>query len=86
MNKIIRDTLMNPKTGQWSRKNLACVTSLFYAMWYAGYGLVIGKDVQEFVIWGFLGLSGGLLGLSSWEKKNLNVNTTVKPEDNADLS
>jgi hypothetical protein len=68
---LIRDTLKNPKTGQWSRKNLTSVTSLFYAMAYPAYGMIFDKTVHEFVVIGFLTLAGGMLGVSSWEKKNL---------------
>ena len=71
MNKLIKDTLMNPVTGQWSRKNLTCFLSFMWAIFYSGYGLFFGKDVEEFVVIGFLSLSAGLLGISSWEKKNL---------------
>ena len=69
---IIKDTLKNPGTNQWSRKNLTAVTSLFYAMWYAAHGLIFCGEVLEFVVFGFLGLAGGMLGVSSWEKFNIN--------------
>ncbi len=71
MKKLIRDTLMNPRTGEWSRKNLTAATSLAYAIWYTGAGMILDKTVHEFVVIGFLGLAGGMLGVSSWEKKNL---------------
>jgi len=71
MNKLIKDTLMNPNTGQWSRKNITCFVSFMWAIIYSGYGLYSEKDIQEFVVIGFLSLSAGLLGISSWEKKNL---------------
>lgn len=66
--KIINETLKNPKTGQWSRKNLTSFTSFVFAMFYAGYGLLFGGEVHDFVVFGFLSLSGGMLGVSSWEK------------------
>jgi len=40
MKKLIRDTLMNPRTGEWSRKNLTAATSMVYAMWYTGSGML----------------------------------------------
>lgn len=69
--KLIHDTLKNPQTGMWSRKNITCFVSFMWAIIYSGYGLYSEKDIQEFVVIGFLSLSAGLLGLSSWEKKNL---------------
>ena len=81
MKKLIRDTLMNPRTGEWSRKNLTAATSFLFSM---GYSLVgsfwADKQVHEFVLLGFLGLSGGMLGISTWEKKNL-PREEVKTED-----
>lgn len=74
--KIVRDTLKNPRTGEWSRKNLTSFFSLLYAMAYPAYGMVFDKTVHEFVVIGFLGLAGGMLGVSSWEKLNLK-----KPDD-----
>lgn len=71
VSKLIKDTLMNPATNQWSRKNITCFVSFMYAILYSGYGLYSGKDIEEFVVIGFLSLSAGLLGISSWEKKNL---------------
>ena len=76
MKKLIRDTLMNPQNGEWSRKNLTAFTSLVYVMWYAGYGLMYDKAVHEFIVLFFASLTGGMLGLSSWEKKNLPNNET----------
>jgi hypothetical protein len=69
--KIVRDTLKNPKTGEWSRKNLTSFTSLMFAMAYSAYGMAFDKEVHEFVVIGFLSLAGGMLGVSSWEKLNL---------------
>ena len=70
MNKLIQDTLKNAD-GKWSRKSLTCLICLIFAMFYASYGMIADKQVQEFVVISFLSVSTGLLGLSSWEKKNL---------------
>ena len=72
--KIVRETLMNPKTNQWSRKNIAAFVSLVFAFTYAYIGMICDKEVHEFVFLGALGLTGYNLGLSSWEKKHV---TTV---------
>lgn len=66
--------LKNPKTGRFSRKNITVFVCLVYAILYSTYGMIFDKTVHEFVVWGFLTLAGGLLGVSSWEKKNLNNN------------
>lgn len=70
--KLWNETVKNPKTGQYSRKNVTALTSLLFAMIYSTYGMVYDKTVHEFVVIGFLSLTGGMLGASSWEKKNLN--------------
>lgn len=69
--KIISQTLKNPKTGQWSRKNLTSFVSFLFAMLYSLLGMIMDKTVHEFVVIGFLTLAGGMLGVSSWEKKNI---------------
>lgn len=71
MSKLIDETLKNPKNGQWSRKNLTSFLAFVFAMFYAGYGLVFEKEIHDFVVIGFLSLTASLLGISSWEKKNL---------------
>jgi len=82
MKKLIRDTLMNPKTGEWSRKNLTAFSSLVYVMWYAAYGMIYDKAVHEFIVLFFASLTGSMLGLSSWEKKNLPLRDTTTTEIN----
>lgn len=67
---IIDDTFRN-EDGKWSRKSITCFISFGYSIIYSMTGLIMSKDVEEFVVLGFLSLSAGLLGLSSWEKKNL---------------
>lgn len=69
--KLIDETIKNPKTGQYSRKNLTAILSFVFAMAYSAVGMLLDKQVHEFVVWGFLSLTGALLGVSSWEKKNL---------------
>lgn len=69
--KLISETLKNPYNGQWSRKNLTCFVCIVFAMAYSSYGMIADKEVKEFVVIAFLSVATGLLGLSSWEKKNL---------------
>lgn len=76
--KIIDHTLKNPRTGEWSRKNLTSFISLVFAMVYSMIGLIYDKTVHEFVVVGFLMLAGGMLGVSSWEKKNLRKDEELK--------
>ena len=71
LSKIINETLKNPKTGQWSRKNIAGSVAFGYAMFYCTFGLIKDKQIQEFVVMAFLTFSATCLGISSWEKKNL---------------
>jgi hypothetical protein len=71
MNKLILETLKNPKTGEWSRKNLTSFASFSFACIYSLIGLIFEKDVHDFVVIGFLSLTASLLGISTWEKKNL---------------
>lgn len=68
---FIGDTIKNPKTGNYSRKNTIAFASFIFAMAYSGIGMLCDKTVHEFVVIGFLSLTGTLLGVSSWEKKNL---------------
>jgi hypothetical protein len=68
---IIDQTLKNPKSGLWSRKNLTGFTSFVFAMAYSAFGMAAGKEVQEFVVGLFLSVTVTCLGMSSWEKKNL---------------
>lgn len=72
MKKLIRETLMNPRTGEWSRKNLTALTCLIFSMVYSLTGSIWSDGtVHEFVVIAFLGTSTGMLGMSVWEKKNL---------------
>lgn len=70
MNKLIEDTLKTD--GKWSRKSLTCFACLVFSMGYSIYGMIDEKEVKEFVVIAFLSVATGSLGLSSWEKKNLN--------------
>lgn len=71
MKEVIDHTLKNPKTGMWSRKNLAGFFAFAFTIFYCGYGMVNEKQVQEFVVLSFLGFAATCLGLSSWEKSHI---------------
>ena len=68
---IINDTLKNPKTQQWSRKNLTGFMSMVFAMSYCAYCTRYDKPIQEFVVAIFVSAALTCLGISSWEKANL---------------
>lgn len=68
---IVRDTLKNPKTNQWSRKSLTGFLCMMFAMAYCAYGVAREKEIEEFVVAIFVGASLSCLGLSSWEKANV---------------
>lgn len=68
---IVNDTLKNPSTKQWSRKNLTGFLCMVFAMVYCLYGLIYAKELQEFVVAIFVGASLTCLGISSWEKANV---------------
>jgi hypothetical protein len=68
---IINHTLKNPKTGQWSRKNITGCLCVTYAMFYSTYGLFLDRQIQEVVVTSFLGAGLICLGISSWEKLSL---------------
>lgn len=71
LSKIIRETLMNPHNGQWSRKNVIGFSSFAYAIHYVTYAQMHDKPVQEFVVVAFLSLAATCLGISTWEKANI---------------
>lgn len=68
---IVNDTLKNPKTQQWSRKNLTGFISMIFAMGYCAYGVAFDKPIHEFVVAIFVGAALTCLGISSWEKANI---------------
>lgn len=78
MTKLINDTLKNPRTGEWSRKNVTSFISFFFSIAYVTYCTVYDKELHEFVVLNFLALSGGMLGLSSWEKLNIKKPTDAQ--------
>jgi len=84
MKQIVDHCLKNPKTGQYSRKNVAGSLSFFTAVIYCGYGTMHDKPVQEFVIVAFLTFSAACLGISSWEKANVIKADAKKESDEAD--
>jgi hypothetical protein len=71
LNEIVNQTLKNPKSGLWSRKNLTGISCIGYAMGYSTYGLIASKTTQEFVVAIFVGAGLTCLGISSWEKKHV---------------
>jgi hypothetical protein len=78
MKKLIRDTLQNPKTGQWSRKNITSASSFAALVLYVFGMPFFGHEVHDFVAATFATLTGSLLGISSWEKFNLNQKQNVE--------
>jgi hypothetical protein len=68
MKKLINDTLKNPKTGEWSRKNLTGFACMLFSFAYVIYTTVADKEVHEFVVAIFVGAALTCLGISSWEK------------------
>lgn len=71
LQKLTNDTLKNPATGQWSRKNLTGFLSFVYLVFYCTHGLVREKEVHEFVVITFASIAVACLGISSWEKANI---------------
>lgn len=76
--KLINDTLKNPKTGQWSRKNITAAASFISLVGYVFGMPFFGHEVHDFVAATFATLTGSLLGISSWEKLNLKQNSNVE--------
>jgi hypothetical protein len=74
---LINETLKNPQSGRWSRKNLAGFACMAYAMGYCTYGIYHDKTIQEFVVAIFVGASLTCLGISSWEKVNVKHDDSV---------
>lgn len=68
INIIVDHTLKNPRTGEWSRKNLTGVAAFLYSVYYCQDCLIKGIPVQVEVllIWNATALT--CLGISSWEK------------------
>lgn len=75
---IVLHTLKNPKTGQWSRKNLTGFTAFIYAMYHAAYG----TQSVEAVVGAFLMLTAACFGISAYEKKSILENTNPKSDAN----
>lgn len=79
--KLSNDTLKNPATGQWSRKNLTGFLSFVYLVFYCTHGLVREKEVHEFVVITFASIAVACLGISSWEKANIIKPSSVEKSD-----
>lgn len=69
--QIVEHTLQNPKSKQWSRKNLTSFTCLIYSMVYATGLISKDGEVHEFVVAIFVGAALTCLGISTWEKANV---------------
>jgi len=74
---LVNDTLKNPRTGLWSRKNLTGFSAFTYLLWYCTFE----TPVHEFVVITFAGIAVTCLGISSWEKANI-IQKIVKDEPN----
>jgi hypothetical protein len=85
MVEIVEHTLKNPKTGQWSRKNVTSAASFIFSITYSLVGSFwADKQVHEFIVLSFIGLTASLLGISSWEKANVVKAAAKKESDDAD--
>ncbi len=63
---IIDDTMKI--NGKWSKENLTGFTSFMFSIAYSGFGLIKGKNVQEFVLIAFLSLTAACFGITTWRK------------------
>lgn len=79
IDRLVHDTLKNPKTGNWSRKNVTGFIAFTYTIVYCSYGQIYDKTIHEFVVLGFLGAAISCLGISSWEKVNIKKAETAEP-------
>jgi hypothetical protein len=77
--KLIADTLKNPKTGRHSRKNWTGFVSFIFSMAYVTFCTITNRNVQEFVLVPFLTVTMTCFGMSSWEKVNLKQDGTETP-------
>lgn len=71
--KIWNDTLKGP-SGKYSRKSLTAFVCLFVAIGYAIAGMFDCCTLNIEVFFGFLGLGGGTLAMTVWDK--------IKPKAN----
>lgn len=84
--KIFSDTLRSPN-GKWSRKSLQAFSAFLISIFYGVCLPFIWKltfkenfDLNETVFVGFLGMSGGALALSVYEKvKNKQIDADCAP-------
>lgn len=70
MKKLLQDMLQT--NGKWSFKRVTGIYVLNIAIIYAFMSLIV-KDfnVLEFVFWGFISYSGTMVGMTLWQKKNV---------------
>jgi uncharacterized membrane protein (DUF373 family) len=79
MNKILNDTLKGP-SGKYSRKSLTMFVSFIISIILGTYIVfsdkILNKEINKYsidVFYGFLMLTGGLSGVTVWDKfKNKN--------------
>jgi len=80
MIKILKDTLINPKTGNYSRKSVVLFVSFNFAMFYEGILPIISQlmllwvpefkfETKQYVFEGLLLFVAVLLGVTVWDKK-----------------
>lgn len=73
--KIIDETIKNPKTNQYSRKNISAFIGLMSAVGYSFLPLIIPSfNPHSDIVWAFLLFTASLLGVSTYEKINLPKN------------
>jgi hypothetical protein len=76
---VVDQTLKNPKSGEWSRKNLTGFAAFIYSMYYCQDCMVRGVPIQEFVVAIYMGAALTCLGISSWEKYQLKPTSQPTP-------
>lgn len=84
MKKIVNECIKNPKTGQYSRKNVAGTFAFAFITAYCAYDIIIHKTIHEFVVAAYIAFAAACLGISSWEKANIIKADAKKLSDDAD--
>lgn len=86
MKKIIKDLLVT--RGKWSFKRVTGIFTLLISILYAFIpSLLIVFEVKEFVFLGFLSYSATMMGMTLWQKKNVDQenNKTKEEHENEDM-
>jgi len=80
MKKILNDTLKGP-SGRYSRKSLTMLTSfsisIILGLYIVFSDRILNKEINRYAIdvfYGFLMLTGGLSGVTVWDKSRNNNN------------